>query len=40
MDSNESAFHDLPLPPKIVVARQAGAPRWRFDEHPGHGSRR
>ncbi|HEV7808886.1 MAG TPA: hypothetical protein VGO80_23990 [Solirubrobacteraceae bacterium] len=37
MDSNESPFHDLPLPPKIVVERHAGAPRWRFDEHPGSG---
>jgi len=40
MDSNESPFHDLPLPPKIVVERRAGAPRWRFDEHPGTGIRR
>jgi diaminopimelate decarboxylase len=40
MDSNESPFHDLPLPPKIVVERRAGAPRWRFDEHPGPGIRR
>jgi diaminopimelate decarboxylase len=40
MDSNESPFHDLPLPPKIVVERRAGTPRWRFDEHPGQGIRR
>ncbi|MDT7713181.1 MAG: diaminopimelate decarboxylase [Pseudonocardiales bacterium] len=40
MDSNESAFHDLPLPPKLVDERRAGAPRWRFDEHPGPGIRR
>jgi diaminopimelate decarboxylase len=37
MDSNESPFHDLPLPPKIVVERRDGAPRWRLDEHPGRG---
>jgi diaminopimelate decarboxylase len=40
MDSNESPFHDLPLPPKIVVERRRGAPRWRFDEHPGPPIRR
>jgi diaminopimelate decarboxylase len=40
MDSNESPFHDLPLPPKIVVERHSGAPRWRLDEHPGPGIRR
>jgi diaminopimelate decarboxylase len=40
MDSNESPFHDLPLPPKIVVERRAGAPRWRFDEHHGSGGGR
>lgn len=40
MDSNESPFHDLPLPPKIVVERRPGAARWRFDEHPGPGVRR
>jgi diaminopimelate decarboxylase len=39
MDSNESRFHDLPLPPKIVVERCPGAPRWRFDEHPDPGIR-
>lgn len=37
MDSNESPFHDLPLPPKVVVemSEAAGAaggrPRWRLD---------
>lgn len=39
MDSNESPFHELPLPPKIVVERRPGTPRWRFDEHPGQGNR-
>ncbi len=39
MDSNESSFHDLPLPPKIVVERGPGAPRWCFDEPPGQGGR-
>ncbi|MFC4511766.1 MULTISPECIES: Y4yA family PLP-dependent enzyme [Streptomyces] len=33
MDSNESPFHDLPLPPKVVVDRPAGRPRWRLDRH-------
>ncbi|MFD8998953.1 Y4yA family PLP-dependent enzyme, partial [Streptomyces abikoensis] len=33
MDSNESPFHDLPLPPKVVVDRTAGRPRWRLDRH-------
>jgi diaminopimelate decarboxylase len=40
MDANESAFHDLPLPPKIVVERCPGTGRWRFDEHPNPGIRR
>jgi diaminopimelate decarboxylase len=40
MDSNESPFHDLPLPPKVVVERRHGAPRWRLDEHPGRGGLR
>ncbi len=39
MDSNESSFHDLALPPKIVVERGPGAARWRFDEHPGREGR-
>ncbi|MER7467445.1 alanine racemase [Streptomyces sp. NPDC097981] len=34
MDSNESPFHDLPLPPKVVIDRIAGdRPRWRLDRH-------
>ncbi|MEV8017147.1 Y4yA family PLP-dependent enzyme [Streptomyces sp. NPDC086554] len=40
MDSNESPFHELPLPPKVVIDRvdrpaegQGGRPRWRFDRH-------
>ncbi|MDH6545264.1 diaminopimelate decarboxylase [Streptomyces sp. SPB4] len=34
MDSNESPFHDLPLPPKVVVDRTGPArPRWRLDRH-------
>ncbi|UQX05272.1 Y4yA family PLP-dependent enzyme [Streptomyces sp. RerS4] len=34
MDSNESPFHDLPLPPKVVIDRTDGArPRWRLDRH-------
>ncbi|WP_437113689.1 Y4yA family PLP-dependent enzyme [Streptomyces violaceusniger] len=31
MDSNESSFHDLPLPPKVVIDRLGGRPRWRLD---------
>ncbi|MFC8448628.1 Y4yA family PLP-dependent enzyme [Kitasatospora sp. NPDC057223] len=34
MDSNESPFHDLPLPPKVVVHRADGRPRWRLDHRP------
>ncbi|RZE08711.1 amino acid decarboxylase [Streptomyces albidoflavus] len=34
MDSNESSFHDLPLPPKVVVDRtDRPRPRWRLDRH-------
>ncbi|WP_329023173.1 Y4yA family PLP-dependent enzyme [Streptomyces sp. NBC_01423] len=34
MDSNESPFHDLPLPPKVVIDRTDRArPRWRLDRH-------
>lgn len=34
MDSNESSFHDLPLPPKVVVDRtELPRPRWRLDRH-------
>jgi diaminopimelate decarboxylase len=31
MDSNESPFHDLPLPPKVVLDRLGRRPRWRLD---------
>ena len=31
MDSNESTFHELPLPPKIVVTFDADGPHWRLD---------
>ncbi|MDY7579989.1 alanine racemase [Herbaspirillum sp. RTI4] len=31
MDSNESPFHDLPLPAKIVVNLNSDRPRWRLD---------
>ncbi|MFE2527645.1 Y4yA family PLP-dependent enzyme [Streptomyces sp. NPDC059382] len=33
MDSNESSFHELPLPPKVVIDHPEGAarPRWRLD---------
>ncbi|MCD9140992.1 amino acid decarboxylase [Streptomyces albireticuli] len=40
MDSNESPFHDLPLPPKVVVEAAdgpdtgGGRPRWRLDRRP------
>ncbi|MFC9324213.1 Y4yA family PLP-dependent enzyme [Kitasatospora sp. NPDC057015] len=34
MDSNESPFHDLPLPPKVVVQHSDGRLRWRFDRRP------
>lgn len=34
MDSNESPFHDLPLPPKVVIDRiDQVRPRWRLDRH-------
>ncbi|WP_189715075.1 alanine racemase [Streptomyces chryseus] len=34
MDSNESPFHDLALPPKVVVDRtERPRPRWRLDRH-------
>ncbi|MEV5238592.1 Y4yA family PLP-dependent enzyme [Streptomyces cinnamoneus] len=37
MDSNESPFHELPLPPKVVVDGPADRPRWRLDRHaPAH----
>jgi diaminopimelate decarboxylase len=31
MDSNESPFHELPLPPKLVVTLDGAYPRWRVD---------
>ncbi|MFJ8603048.1 alanine racemase [Streptomyces shenzhenensis] len=34
MDSNESPFHELPLPPKVVVEPTANRFRWRLDRHP------
>ncbi|MFD0164137.1 Y4yA family PLP-dependent enzyme [Streptomyces decoyicus] len=34
MDSNESPFHDLPLPPKVVLDRLGNRPRWRLDRRP------
>lgn len=36
MDSNESPFHDLPLPPKVVLDRADGRLRWRLDRRPAH----
>lgn len=32
MDKNESEFHQLPLPPKIVLTQQEGRFLWRKDE--------
>ncbi|MFJ5117014.1 MULTISPECIES: Y4yA family PLP-dependent enzyme [unclassified Kitasatospora] len=34
MDSNESPFHDLPLPPKVVLHGRGGRLRWRLDQRP------
>lgn len=34
MDSNESPFHELPLPPKVVLDTVGGTTRWRLDRHP------
>ncbi|MFI6867973.1 alanine racemase [Nocardia sp. NPDC050406] len=31
MDKNESEFHQLPLPPKVVVTEESGRWRWRLD---------
>ena len=31
MDSNESPFHGLPLPPKVAVTIDDGIARWRLD---------
>ncbi|MGW6992785.1 Y4yA family PLP-dependent enzyme [Streptomyces sp. NPDC054946] len=34
MDSNESPFHDLALPPKVVIDHtDRHRPRWRLDRH-------
>ncbi|MFD6330334.1 Y4yA family PLP-dependent enzyme [Streptomyces niveus] len=34
MDSNESPFHDLAIPPKVVIDRTGDdRPRWRLDRH-------
>ncbi|MCX4819915.1 Y4yA family PLP-dependent enzyme [Streptomyces sp. NBC_01142] len=34
MDSNESPFHDLALPPKVVIDHtERPRPRWRLDRH-------
>lgn len=33
MDSNESPFHELPLPPKLVLTLDGARPRWRVDRH-------
>jgi diaminopimelate decarboxylase len=33
MDSNESEFHQLPLPPKVVVDWEDGVVNWRWDDH-------
>jgi len=34
MDSNESPFHDLPLPAKVVITTHQGKPCWRLDNRP------
>ncbi len=34
MDSNESPFHELPLPRKVVLDTAGGTTRWRFDRPP------
>ncbi|MFG2918816.1 Y4yA family PLP-dependent enzyme [Kitasatospora sp. NPDC048298] len=34
MDSNESPFHDLPLPAKAVIERKNGRLRWHLDRRP------
>ncbi|MFJ9446265.1 Y4yA family PLP-dependent enzyme [Kitasatospora sp. NPDC101235] len=31
MDSNESPFHELPLPPKVVIDHHGDRPRWHLD---------
>ncbi|KAA8880510.1 Y4yA family PLP-dependent enzyme [Nocardia colli] len=32
MDKNESEFHQLPLPPKVVITHEEGRFRWRLDK--------
>ncbi|MFI6166002.1 alanine racemase [Nocardia sp. NPDC051052] len=32
MDKNESEFHQLPLPPKVVITAEEGRFRWRLDK--------
>jgi diaminopimelate decarboxylase len=34
MDSNESRFHELPIPPKITMSSSGSSVRWWFDRHP------
>ncbi|WP_211251674.1 alanine racemase [Andreprevotia chitinilytica] len=34
MDSNESPFHELPLPTKLVIRTEGAGPRWQVDR-PG-----
>lgn len=34
MDSNESEFHELPLPPKVVLVRDGDSVRWWLDRPP------
>lgn len=34
MDSNESPFHELPLPQKVVLDTADGTTRWRLDRPP------
>ncbi|MFD9666559.1 alanine racemase [Rhodococcus sp. NPDC059968] len=36
MDSNESAFHDMPIPPKVVVTLDDGHPRWTLDRRENY----
>ncbi|GHG72936.1 Y4yA family PLP-dependent enzyme [Streptomyces griseocarneus] len=36
MDSNESPFHDLPLPPKVVLDGAGPRPHWHLDRRPPH----
>jgi diaminopimelate decarboxylase len=34
-DSNESSFHEQPLPPKVVVDTGPDGARWRLDGEAG-----